>query len=117
MDALELLKERRRMCIYYGHCEGCPLERVSCAFEQTDSDEEYETVIAAVEKWSKEHPRKTRQSVFLDQYPEAKIENDGCLSVCPSLISATYRSNYGHCVIPNKSCYDCCREFWGQEVE
>lgn len=36
-----------------------------------------------VERWSKEHPRKTRQSVFLEQWPEAKIDNDGCLSVCP----------------------------------
>lgn len=63
------------------------------------------------------HPRKTRQDIFLEQWPEAKIENDGCLSFCPYLISAAYRSAYDHCIEPSKSCSDCRREFWGQEVE
>ena len=70
-----------------------------------------------VERWSKEHPRKTRQSVFLEQWPEAKIDNDGCLSVCPYNVSATHRDKYGRCVVRGKSCHDCRREFWMQEVE
>lgn len=70
-----------------------------------------------VERWSKEHPRKTRQSVFLEQWPEAKIDNDGCLSVCPYNVSATHRDKYGRCVVRGKSCQDCRREFWMQEVE
>lgn len=70
-----------------------------------------------VERWSKEHPRKTRQSVFLEQWPEAKIDNDGCLSVCPYNVSATHRDKCGRCVVRGKSCPDCRREFWMQEVE
>ena len=70
-----------------------------------------------VERWSKEHPRKTRQSVYLEQWPEAKIDNDGCLSVCPYNVSATHRDKYGRCVVRGKSCQDCRREFWMQEVE
>lgn len=115
MDALEFLKERKRMCIYYGHCEGCPLEEVSCALEQTDSDEEYETVIAAVEKWSKEHPRKTRQSVFLEQYPETELDRHGVLQLCPSIISAAHRSVTRSCAAG--SCANCRRKFWMQGVE
>lgn len=70
-----------------------------------------------VERWSKEHPRKTRQSVFLEQWPEANIDNGGCLAVCPYNVSATHRDKYGRCVVRGKSCCDCRREFWMQEVE
>lgn len=117
MDALELLKERRRMCNYYSHCEGCPLERVSCAFEQTDSDDDFERVITAVEQWSKEHPRKTRQSVFLEQYPEAQTDIDNVLCVCPAVIASSYRGDGNRCSRINSRCPDCRYEFWSQEVE
>lgn len=70
-----------------------------------------------VERWSKEHPRKTRQSVFLEQWPEANIDNGGCLAVCPYNVSATHRDKYGRCVVRGKSCCDCRREFWMQEMK
>lgn len=57
MDALEFLRERKRMCNLCKHCEGCPLERAGCGLGTSASDEEYEKIIAAVEQWSKEHPR------------------------------------------------------------
>ncbi len=118
MDALELLKERRRMCIYYGHCEGCPLERVSCAFEQTDSDEEHETVIAAVEKWSKEHPCKTRQSVFLEQYPDAIISDDELPEVAPCQLCAGLIHGESVEDCENRGlCDECRRKFWLQRLE
>lgn len=60
MDALEFLRERKRMCNLCKHCEGCPLERAGCGLGASASDEEYEKIIADVEQWSKEHPRKTR---------------------------------------------------------
>ena len=116
MDALELLKERKRMCKSYKGCKGCPLERGNCGLSTSASDEEYERIIAAVEQWSKEHPRKTRQSVFLEQYPCAKIDSQGVLYACPADV-------YGNNACPkNKEdapiiCYDCRREFWMQEVE
>lgn len=66
MDALEFLRERKRMCNLCKHCEGCPLKRAGCGLGTSAPDEEYEKIIAAVEQWSKEHPLKTRQSVFLD---------------------------------------------------
>lgn len=112
MDALEFLKERKRMCIYYGHCEGCPLEEVSCALEQTDSDGDYGIVIATVEQWSKEHPRKTRQSVFLEQWPEAEIV-EGALAICPYNLGLIDKCKSERL----RLCFNCCREFWSQEVE
>lgn len=64
---------------------------------------------------SKEHPRKTRQSVFLEQHPDAEIDKDGILLICPKFISADYRNRYDNC--EGMVCTDCRMEFWGQEVE
>lgn len=117
MDALKFLKERKRMCSCYKHCEGCPLEEINCALNAVDSDEENEQVIAAVEQWSKEHPCKTRQSVFLEQYPEARIGDDDVLQIYPCLISASHRNARGTCATMERKCPDCRREFWMQEVD
>lgn len=115
MDALEFLRERKRMCNLHKDCEGCPLEGTKCVVSSIVPDEDYKRIIATVEQWAKEHPRKTRQSVFLEQYPEAKIDKCGCLMLCPKRISADCRNRYGNCT--NRVCSDCRREFWMQEVE
>ena len=117
MDALEFLMERRRMCDSYGDCEGCPLEGAECVIKDMMSEDTCKRIVAAVEQWSKEHPRKTRQSVFLEQYPEAEIDANGVLGLCPIPISAAHRDSNGSCKDPEKWCRDCRREFWMQEVE
>ena len=118
MDAVEFLKERKRLCEVYfekTECKECPLENMGCWTVDFCADDSCEKVIAAVEQWSKEHPRKTRQSVFLEQWPEAEIDTYGCLMVCPKRISADCKIRYGNC--SNRVCSDCRREFWMQEVE
>ena len=117
MDALEFLRDRRRMCNSYRNCEGCPLEDGKCVVSDVAPDEDYKRIIAAVEQWSKEHPRKTRQSVFLKQYPEAEIDAHGLVRICPMSISAAHRDSDGECNCPEQMCRDCRREFWMQEVE
>ena len=117
MDALEFLKERKRMCTSYKGCEGCPLERGNCGLSTSTDDEDYERVIATVEQWSKANPRKTRQSVFLEQWPGARMRAEGVLSICPATISPAYRADDGGCLDISKGCAVCCREFWMQEVE
>ncbi len=115
MDALEFLIERKRMCNLCKHCEGCPLERAGCGLGTSAPDAEYEKIIAAVEQWSKEHPRKTRQSVFLEQCPEAELHIDGVLWLCPKRVSVAHRNDNSRCA--TITCNDCRREFWMQEVE
>lgn len=117
MDALEFLRERRRMCGSYRDCEGCPLEEGKCVVGDVAPDEDYKRIITAVEQWSKEHPRKTRQSVFLEQFPEAELDVCGVVTICPASLSEDYRNGNGGCKHPSTACYECCREFWGQEVE
>ena len=70
-----------------------------------------------VEQWAVAHPTKTRQSVFLEQYPEARLMQDGVLSICPIAISSAYRGEDGSCANPSEKCDDCRRKFWLTEVE
>jgi hypothetical protein len=106
MDAVKFIEETRRMYKVTGKhlptlAEGIPAE----------------DVVKEVEEWSAAHPRKTRQSVFLEQYPEALVLDGGTLSACPVLFSSEYRNAYGGCASPYGSCAECRREFWMQEVE
>lgn len=117
MDALEFLRERRRMCNSYRNCEGCPLEEGKCVVSDVAPDEDYKRIITAVAQWSKERPRKTRQSVFLEQYPEADIDGYGVLMICPAKIFKAHRSGNRRCNNTGELCIDCRREFWSKEVE
>lgn len=109
MDAIEFVKQLRRM-----DEKGVLKKRFiyTCAGRETDSPED---VVAEVEQWSAAHPRKTRQRVFLEQYPEAEIDKNGVLMACPKRISVDCRIRFGNCT--NRLCPDCRREFWSQEVE
>lgn len=73
-------------------------------------------IVKEVEEWSAAHPLKTRQSVFLEQYPDVKIGGDGVIAICPMAISAAYRDSEGLCGDPERECADCHREFWMKEV-
>ena len=117
MDALEFLKERNRLCGSYKGCVGCPFGAAECVVRDMTSEHTCKRIVAIVEKWSKEHPRKTLQSVFLEQWPEAAIDSYGVLDLCPTTISKSHRNIYGSCPHVGVNCYDCRREFWMQEVE
>ena len=58
MDAVKCIKEFNRMCRSYDCCsDGCPLKRRCILFRNPNTDSEtIEELVAAVEKWSKEHP-------------------------------------------------------------
>ena len=110
MDALEFIRERNRMCKSFGDgCMSCPLYKEGNRCMAILWEEE---IIPIVEKWSKENPRKTRQSKFLEQYPNAKVDGRNILCACPANV-------YGDEVCLNDSAYcsDCCRDFWSQEID
>ena len=116
MDALEFLRERRRVCYLYDECDKCPFDS-KCLGIINKSDEELKKIVDITEQWSKEHPRKTRQSVFLEQWPEAEIDVNGVVQICPIPISAAHRDSNGACKDPERLCRECRKEFWSQEVE
>lgn len=120
MDAVKFIEERNRMCKSFGdRCKGCPAfnaceDELGCAVSQ-ESTLNATAQLVMVEAWSAAHPHKTRQSVFLEQYPEAQIDNNGAIYVCPNEVSTAYRDAYGGCARTNILCPDCRREFWMQE--
>ena len=122
MDTVKFIEERNRMCKSFdAGCKGCPAFNVcehelSCAVGQL-STLDATAQIAIVEAWSAAHPRKTRQSVFLEHYPEASISTHGVLLVCPCPISASHRNANGGCATIGRRCDDCRKEYWMQEVE
>ena len=125
MDTVKFIEERNRMCKSFdAGCEERPAFNVwehelSCAVGQL-STLDATAQIAIVEAWSAAHPRKTRQDLFLEQWPTAlmgPIAEDGLLYACPTLFSSEYRDKNGCCAKPNRPCAECRREFWMQEVE
>ena len=106
MDAVKFVEERRRMFTVTG---------ASPKYSLFNLSNRAEDVVKEVEAWSAAHPRRTRQSVFLEQYPEGEIDRSGCLMLCQKRISADHRNRYGSC--KKRLCSDCRKEFWGQEVK
>lgn len=112
MDAVECMKAVTRM-LKSGTID-CAIQKYISAQKKND----YEGMVEAAEQWAAEHPAKTRQSVFLEQYPEARLSKDGVLLICPRTISSAYRNEEGTCNIANHgTCADCRREFWLSEAE
>lgn len=100
MDAVKFIEERNRMCGTMSEMWGVDAAQI----------------VKNTEEWVAAHPRKTRQSVFLEQYPNARIDSQAVIYVCPA-------DAYGDKVCPKNGenvrmlCRDCRREFWPQKVE
>lgn len=105
MDAVKFLQERSRMY------------KSGAATPSIGLEDDYDPVSAVnvVEEWSAAHLRKTRQSVFLKQYPNAVLDKDGVLRICPAFVGGDTPEKY-KCICLT-DCSDCRREFWMQEVE
>lgn len=101
MDAVEFIEERNRMCGTMSELWGVDAAQI----------------VKNTEEWSAAHPRKTRQGVFLEQYPETVLNSYGVPQFCPAAISAAHRDSNGECKNPERLCIDCRKEFWDQEVE
>lgn len=119
MDAVKFLQERARMCNSFSpDCEGCRVDEEKPVISECYRwmFENPERSVKIVEEWAAAHPRKTRQSGFLEQYPNARIDSQAVIYVCPA-------DAYGDKVCPKNGenvrmlCRDCRREFWTQEVE
>lgn len=105
MDAVKFVEERRRMFAVTGENPKYSL------FNMTTRAED---VVKEVEEWSAAHPRKTRQSVFLEQYPRANLLGNGVITICPKAIEKGYAPSAG---CNDTNCFDCKTKYWMQEVE
>lgn len=117
------LEELDRMCRYYSitqnnegeeRCKNCPISianngrDVSCTNFPTKYPQE---AIEIVQKWSDEHPIKTRQSEFLKMFPEAAMSDD-VIFICPRQVDMSFT-----CRNASQYCYECKKGYWFSEVE
>lgn len=115
MDALDFLKAKTRMCKQT--CKKCELWKneilPSDGFCDAWMKKHPEKAVAFAEKWAAEHPIKTRQSVFFEQWPDARIKKaDGLPMASPCDLDGKL---LGKC--DGISCPECRKKFWLTEVE
>ena len=81
MDAVELVKVMQRIA--------------KSQAKETFSVPVYfipEILVKSISIWDKEHPvNKTRQSKFLELYPNTKLDTKGSIDICPGLLVTKYR--------------------------
>ena len=115
MDAVKFLEELKRMCINNEGCNDCPVNvksACSCKLEHIPEcyeDITFDNLVAFVEKWSAEHPQKTRLMDFLEKYPTAPTEN-GIPYIRPwhlGYCEATCCDECGHMAPIYDLCYKC----------
>ena len=120
MDAVEFLVTRNRMCRSFNGCyNGCEVKKRMgagdmCIYYMAQHPQE---VVEIVERWGKEHPRKTRQSEFLKMFPRVSMTADGIIAFCPDSMDSEFEC-------PRKTrdnidpiCGECRRKYWLAEVE
>lgn len=118
LNAVDFLLEKQRMCDSIRHvgtlCGECELHKEKCCYTHK-TKEQAKKAVEIVERWSKEHPRKTRASEFLKSYPNAAtdvIDGFPCMNPC-SLDSTLH--NRSRC--NELGCADCRREYWTEALE
>ena len=118
MDAVKYLKEVYRMCDSMEECRNCPLNGCNLTFpcKGTKVSAEYkdtEKCVTVVEKWSAEHPAKTRQSEFLKVFLFAPTDENGVPIMMPCHVDyrASKRCN------SYTDCGACKKDYWAAEVE
>ena len=119
MDAKKFFEEANRICDKQDGCGDCPIKSKDdvCALKGipiwVHDTKAIDEVIDAVEKWSQEHPRKTRLTDFLEKYPNAPLNAIGTPRLTPW--------HLGYC--GDTPCYACEAKdkpfawCWGQEAE
>lgn len=113
MDAVEYVKQLKRMCNCYSNCSDCPANE----YEECATLSGVSKLAPIVEQWAKEHPVETRQSKLLKLFPEATPHPDGYVDICPALLLSARRKPGGGCRHPQVSCCVCKHDFWLEEVE
>ena len=120
MDVIKFLKEKNRMAkidsegFCTADCTECPLYSGNNGTDKACSEfiKIYpEKAVAIVEKWSAEHLKETRQSKFLEAYPDARIMKNGALIICPLEVE---KSKKFSCIM---CCADCKAKYWLSEAE
>ena len=125
MDAVEFLKEAKRYCERCKNttqdgkkrlCDACYFEKLNDIFNLHSMA--YGKFVETVEQWAKEHPVKTRQDEFFNQWPDAEIGYDGLPTVAPCQLNIELLQCESQKDCEDRGlCDKCRRDFWLKEIE
>ena len=125
MDAVEFLKEAKRYCGWCKNttqdgkkrlCDACYFEKLNDIFNLHPMA--YGKFVETVEQWAKEHPVKTRQDEFFNQWPDAEIGYDGLPTVAPCQLNIELLQCESQKDCEDRGvCDKCRRDFWLKEIE
>ena len=125
MDAVEFLKETKRYCEWCKNttqdgkkrlCDACYFEKLNNIFNLHSMA--YGKFVETVEQWAKEHPVKTRQDEFFNQWPDAEIGYDGLPTVAPCQLNIELLQCDSQDDCEGRGvCDKCRRDFWLKEIE
>ena len=111
MDAVKFIKAIKQM-LSAGAGDSTVQKYIS-AYKKNDC----EGMVKAAEQWAAEHPVKTRQSVFLEQFPNVRLDTNEIIDISPCRVDPKQYPFNGKDCCKFRSCGECRREFWMQEVE
>lgn len=116
--AVNFLREIERMCDTYGDghtCQECPLSSKNndkCCHCDDLMRNFPDRAIEIVQKWSDEHPQKTRLEDLLEMFPDTPLREDGLLDFLPTLLG--YCKDCRSCRCFEKICSEVC---WNEPVD
>ena len=111
MDALEFIKAIKQMLS--AGANNSTVQKYISAYKKNDC----EGMVKAAEQWAAEHTVKTRQSVFLEQFPNVRLDTNEIIDISPCRVDPKQYSFNGKDCCKFRSCGECRREFWLAEVE
>lgn len=111
MDAVEFIKAIKQMLS--AGANNSTVQKYISAYKKNDC----EGMVKAAEQWAAEHTVKTRQSVFLEQFPNVRLDTNEIIDISPCRVDPKQYSFNGKDCCKFRSCGECRREFWLAEVE
>ena len=117
MEFIDFLRQMDRMCECTDHCQNCPLKSFPCnddiaSIARNVDDQTLREMEDVVKEWNEKHPAKTRKEVFLQEFPNAFLQDD-TISICPKCLDKDYKPN-GGCA--STGCSGCRFDYWSKEV-
>lgn len=118
MDAVKFVKEALSFCKNQPNCDACELlnEKMmfTCALnisEDSMSAKDPEKLVEIIERWSAEHPIKTRQDMIIKEFPNIGMIGD-VIDLRPCDMDTEI-----NCPAEINGCTECKKRYWLAEVE
>lgn len=130
MDALTALKEFRRLVKVNKSTGLCSISCSDCRLSGANNGENIpcnvlqrlkpEIWCDIVERWATEDPILTRQVKFLREYPEARLDHNGVIAICPRYMGYTLshcQDDIDHINFRPRDCKGCRARYWSESLD